>query len=155
MADQTKITWHAPEYRHYEKSIGWYVTFGAIALLIIGFFIIEKDYFAAVTTGILAGLVVFFAQQYPQMVEVSLTNKGVNFGNLHYPYKQLKYFWVVHTKHHKTLNFVSTTYINNTIIVELEDQDPDEIRDFLIQHLAEHHETEATTTQKIMHRVKF
>lgn len=150
------ISWQAPEYKHYEKTAGWYVTLISIVILIDGFFIfIENDYFAAITILLLAGLVIFFAKQTPGEVEIELGTKSVRFGDLHFPYKQIRHFWVVHNHRHKAVNLVTTTYINNIIVLELADQDPDIVREFLLQHLPEHETTQETFVQKVMHWFKF
>jgi len=153
--NQNSISWQAPEFRHYEKNAGWYITFAAIALLVTGFFIFEKDIFAAISTVLLAGIIWFFAAQKPQVVTVELNNQGIKFGSVFFPYKQLKYFWVVSNQNHKTLNFHTSTYINNVIILELMDEDPEQVRTFLLPHLPEHHETQETAIQKISHKLKF
>ncbi len=62
---------------------------------------------------------------------------------------------MVQTEHHKTLNFETTTLINRTVVIELGEKDPDEIRELLLQHLPEHPDNNETTTQKIMHKLKF
>jgi hypothetical protein len=154
MAPQS-IFWQTTEFRHYPKNIGWYITLACVGVLLIGFFILEKDIFGAVTTALLCGLVFFFASQKPNEVTVELTNKALKFGLITYPYKQLKSFWIVNTKHHNTVNFTASTYVNNTVVVQLEDEDPDEVREFLLQYLPEHHETEPTFSQKISHKLKF
>ncbi len=154
MSNET-ISWQAPEFRHYPKNLGWFVTLIAVVTLVIVFFIIFNDIFAAVTSALLGGFIIFFARQKPGIVTVELTNKEVKFGNIHYPYKQIKYFWLVNTRHHKTLNFHTATYVNNTIVIELEAQDPDEVRNFLLPHIPEHHQTDATFAQRVSHRLKF
>ena len=157
MPDQNKnISWQAPEFRHYPKNAGWYITLISVAVLTVAFFIIvESDIFAAVSIGLIAVLIVLFSRQKPQLVNVELNNKGVKFDNLFYPYKQLKYFWVVNNPRHKTINFHTTAFLNNTLILELENQNPEETREFLLQYLPEHHETDETAIQRIMHKVKF
>lgn len=155
MENQT-ISWQAPEFRHYEKNIGWYVALLGTVVLIIGFFvIIENDIFGAISLGIMALLLLYFARQKPLIVEIELNHKGLKFGTLFFPYKQLKDFWVVHNDNHKTLNLRSTTYVNNLLIIELEDQDPDEIRLFLLQYLPEHEQVHETFVQRISHKLKF
>ena len=155
MSTQNKISWQAPEFKHYEKTAGWYVTLIAVAILIAGFFIVQKDIFAAVTTIILAGLVVLFSRQKPEIVPIEIDSKAVKFGKIEFPYKQIKHFWVVHNERHKTINLRTTTYVNNTIILELGDQNPDEVRNFLMQYLPEHEATEETFAQRLMHWLKF
>ena len=158
MADQkTKtISWEAWEFKHYPKNTGWYVTLISIAILVMSFFIlVENDVFAAVSLGLITLLIIFFAKQLPQRVTIELSARGVHFGNLFYPYKQIKYFWVVNKEHHRTVNFHTSAFVNNVLILQLEDQDPNEVTDFLIAYLPEHPETEETLTQKVMHHVKF
>ncbi len=151
-----KLTWQAPEFRHFKKNAGWYIALIASAVLIIGFFVItQQDYFAAITIGILTGLVVFFSRQEPQILEIQLTPKGIHYGNIHVPYKQIKHFWVVDGHPHKSVNFETTTYLNRMMVLELEEQDPEEVREFLLAYLPEHEGTEPTITQKIIHWLKF
>jgi hypothetical protein len=154
--NQNSISWQAPEFRHYPKNLGWYITLIAITILVDAFFIIvESDIFAAVSLSIIAALFIVFARQTPQTVTITLNSKGVDFGNLFYPYKQIKYFWVVNNQNHKTVNFHTSAFVNNILILELENQEPDRVRDFLIKHLPEHSETEETSAQRMMHRFKF
>jgi hypothetical protein len=156
MPNQNTISWQAPEYKYYPKTIGWYITLVSISLLIIAFFIIiESDIFAAVCIAVLSGLILAFSRHTPNQIKIQLTERGIEFGNLFYPYKQLKYFWVVHNPRHQTINFHTTAFINNVLILELEDQNPEIIRQFLVKYVSEHHETEETMIQKIMHRFNF
>jgi hypothetical protein len=158
MSNENKnhISWEAWEFRHYPKTFGWYVALVSVFVLLIAFFVlVESDIFAAVTLGIVGILIIFFSRQTPLRVNVQITGKGVHFGNLFYPYKQIKYFWVVHNDRHQTLNFHTSAFVNNVLILELEDQNPDHIRDFLLQYLPEHSETQETTVQKIMHKFNF
>ncbi|MBI3232302.1 MAG: hypothetical protein HYZ51_04460 [Candidatus Doudnabacteria bacterium] len=156
MSNKNSISWQALEFKHYEKNAGWYVTLVSIAILIAGFFIIvQQDYFAAITIMILAALIVYFSRQKPEIVEIHLTSKGLHTGNLHIPYKQIKHFWMVDKEPHKTVNFETSTFVNRLMIVELDEQDPEEVRQFLLAYLPEHHETEPTLSQKVIHWLKF
>ncbi len=155
MPNDNKISWEAQEFRHYEKNIGWYVTLLAVAVLVVAFFIIQKDIFAAVTMAILSVLIILFSRHKPERVNIELTNKGIHVANLFYPYKQIKHFWVVHNQHHKSVNLETTAYLNNIIILELEDQDPETVKTFLNQFLPEHENTRETFAQRTMHRLKF
>jgi hypothetical protein len=154
--NQNTLSWEAAEFKHYPKNMGWYVVLIAVTLMVMAFFIIiQSDIFAAVSLGILALLIIFFAGQKPQRVEIELNSKGVRFGNITYPYKQLKYFWVVHNERHRTINFHTSALLNSVLILELESQDPEQAREYLLQYLPEHSETEETPVQKVMHRFKF
>jgi len=154
--NKPELSWESLEFKDYEKNAGWYVTLISIAVLIIGFFIIiQKDYFAAITMAILTALIIFFSRQKPQIVETRLTHKALHHGPLVIPYKQIKHFWVVDKEHHKTVNFETSAFFNRMMIIELEKQDPEEVRNFLLEFLPEHEDTEPTTTQRVMHWFKF
>ncbi len=153
--DEFLIAWEAPEFKHYHKNAAWYITLGAAAILIIGYMLIQRDLFGAITILILGIFIVFFSLQRPERITVGFSKKGVHIGELHLPYKTIKYFWVVHNERHKTLNMETTAYLNRLIIVELEDQDPEFIRAFLLQAVPEHENTQETFAQKVMHHLKF
>ena len=156
MSNKNTISWQAPEFKAYEKNAGWYITLISIAILIVGFFtIVQKDYFAAITIAILTAAIVYFSRQQPEIVEIHLTNKGVHHGSIHIPYKQIKHFWIVNQENHRTVNFETSTYLNRLMIVELEDQDPDEVREFLLAYVPEHEDTEPTAVQRLIHWLKF
>ena len=69
-------------------------------------------------------------------MEIELNSHGVRFGNITYPYKQLKYFWVVHNERHQTINFHTSALLNSVLILELEDQDPEEAREFIFCNIS-------------------
>jgi uncharacterized membrane protein YobD (UPF0266 family) len=155
MSNQQPISWQAPEFRHYQKGYAWYVTLAAMSILIVGYFAVNQDYFAAVCLAIMAGFIYFFARQAPQVVVIELNQSGIAFGELFFPYKQIKHFWIVYNNTHRTINLHTTAMLNNMMILELEDQDPETVRQFLLRHVPEHSETEETPVQRIIHRFKF
>lgn len=149
------ITWAAPEFSYYEKSIGWYLAYVAVVILLASYFVYQNDWFATITIGLLGIFVAFFSVQKPQIVEVELNERSVRFGPIAYPYKQLKGFWIVNNAHHRTLNLQTSTVVNNIVVIELMDQDEDEIRNFLLRHLPEHSEIHETLAQRVSHKLKF
>lgn len=157
MAQQNKnpISWQAMEFKHYHKSIGWFLALYCIALLLIVYEIFEKDLFAAVTIFILAVFTTLFARQKPKIVDVNLNSQGIKIDNISIPYKQIKHFWIVEHPDHRTLNFETTAYFHNSAVLELGDADPEDIRHFLLGHLYEHEDSTPTFVQRVMHRLKF
>ena len=153
---QQNIVWQAHEFKHYPKNLGWYVTLVCVFVLMAAFFVIvEKDIFAAVCLVLICFFIIIFSRKLPELVEIELNEHGIRFGNLTYPYKQLKYFWVVNNDRHKTINFHTSALINNVVILELEEQNPVEVRNYLLKFLPEHDQIHETAAQSIMHRFKF
>ena len=150
------ISWQAPEFRHYPKNTGWYVTLISVGILVIAFFaFILNDIFGAVCLAVIGALVIIFSRHTPKEVEIELNSRGIRFGQLTYPYKQIKYFWLVTNEKHNTLNFHTSALLNNIVVLELEGQDPEEIRQFLGIHIVEHPQTDETFAQRMMHLFKF
>ena len=154
--NQNNISWQASEFKHYQKNLGWYVTLVAITILALAFFVIvEKDIFAAVCLGLISILIILFSLHSPKTVNIELNKQGVKIGDLFHPYKQIKHFWVVNDEHHRTINLQTSALVNNTLILELESQDPEVVRLYLLRFIPEHPQSEPTAAQRIMHRFKF
>lgn len=59
-------------------------------------------------------------------------------GEILYPYKIIKKFWLVYNPPiTKTLNFETTAYLNNRISIQLGSQDPVAVKLYLSQYLPE------------------
>ncbi len=158
MANQNEhilLQWQAPEFRHYPKNAAWYLTLLIIAALIVTFQIIQRDIFGAVSIVIFAIFIFIFSRQKPRVVNIRLTTTGVGVDESFVPYKSVKHFWVVNNDNHRTLNIETTAFLNRTLILQLENQDPDTVRNIMVQLAPEHSETEETLAQRVMHKLKF
>ncbi len=147
--------WEAPEFRHYPKNPAWYITMFLVIGLLVAYQIILRDWFGAACLIILAVLIYFFSRQTPNHVTMQISDRGIHINGDLIPYSRIRQFWIVDDHEHKILNLETTAYLNHLLSIELEDQDADEIRDFLIDILPEHEKPEPTAAQKIAHRVRF
>lgn len=152
---QTLLSWQAPEFRHYPKNAAWYITLIIVAVLIIAFQLLQKDIFGAISILIFTIFVIIFSWQRPRLINIRLTTSGVAVDESFIPYKSIRYFWLVNNENHRTLNMETTAYLNRTLILQLDDQDPEQVRETLVKSVPEHPKTEETLAQRIMHRLKF
>lgn len=155
MAEKMHLSWEAMEFRHYPKNFAWYITMGIVVLLVIAFELLQKDYFGAISLGVIAIFILIFAMHRPNKITIDLTSEGIHIERSFIPYNQMKYFWIVDNENHRTLNIETTAYINRTILVELEAQDPEEVREVMLSEVPEHSSTEETFVQRLIHRLKF
>lgn len=157
MAEKNKhhLEWEAPEFRHYEKSVGWYILLGTGIVVLVGYKIFTADYFGAASILILGVLIGLFSRRKPAIVTVRLDNQGVTMGELYIPYQHFQHFWIVDTSDHKTLNLEASTYLKQTVIIEIGDEDPGAIRRLLLRHVPEAEHTTPSFSQKIAHKLKF
>ena len=149
------LEWQTHEYRHYEKNSAWYITAVVVFILFVGYLILQKDWFGAISIGILGLIALAYAKQKPKLITVTLSDKGIHLEDLHIPYSHIRHFWIVDNEHHKVLNIETTTYLNNEIGILLDGQDPELVREMLLAVLPEHAETEETLAQRIAHKFKF
>lgn len=157
MSEENKVhfAWEAPEFKLYEKSLFWYAALCIIVLLLSVYQLMVADYFGSLSMLILGALIILFARRKPEIVQITLDDEGVGIGDLHFPYRHFKHFWIVDTPEHKTLNLEASTYLTQTVILELEDQDPDKIRKFILKHVPETERTLPSFSQRISHRFRF
>lgn len=153
MAD-TEISWHAPDFIKQEQSTDWYWAVGVItiALAVAGFV------FGNVLFGILV-IVASFAlvlqsSRDPEIHEFVVSRKGVKANNILYPYSSLHSFWVENNPHEQKILLQSEKSWMPYIVIPIEDVDPEEIRDFMIQYLPEE-EHQEPLAQKIMEYLGF
>ncbi len=150
----TIISWEANEFKQYEKNTSWYAGIVFVAVVLIGLAIWQKDVFGAISLIVIAGIVLYLLNRNPGRIQIQLTPKGIYQGESFLPYRNVRHFWVVEADHHRTLNLETTAYLNRTQVLELEDQDMDFIRLYLLQFLPEHEGKQETFAQQLMHRFK-
>jgi len=157
MPQKTNYSWKAPEYAFYPKSVRWYLVASLVAIIAVGFALFSKDYFMFVTLAVLLGIGYFLSRRKPKTITITLDERGLAISGVLYPYETvLKKFWIhYHPPMMKTLNFESSNYLNRDITIELEDEDPVEIRKFLLQNLEEDLEKEESYLDKLLRAMKF
>lgn len=71
------LTWTAPEFHYYERTSSWYIASIIIALAIMVFALIQRNFLFAIFIVIAELLVLFWAKQEPQVVEYAIDDRGV------------------------------------------------------------------------------
>lgn len=152
---ETILEWQAPEFRHYPKNAAWFITYAIIVILLIVYEVVQRDWFGGISIFIIASLFAAFALNKPKVVTVKITTHGLHIDDTNIPYNNIRQFWIVDTNNHRTLNIETTAYLNHQLNIELNDQDPDEVQEILVELLPEKEVAEETMIQKIAHKLKF
>ncbi|MFH0712853.1 MAG: hypothetical protein V2A55_03325 [Candidatus Jorgensenbacteria bacterium] len=93
--NQDAISWRAAEYHYIQKEVGWYLTVGLVAFLLVFLSFLWGNFFFAIFIAIAATTVMFFAKRRPQIFDFKITDKGVAIGeNIFYDYGRLDGFAV-------------------------------------------------------------
>ncbi len=149
------IEWHTKEFEHYEKSSSWYLTLAIIIVLFLGYEILIKDYFAALTLAVIAAAVWFFSKQTPQDVHVIITDKGVMLNTLQLPFQNIKRFWIVDHDQARALHLETNAYLNHFIIIQMVDQDPTHVAEIMRRFVEESDPNYESVAHKIARKLKF
>ncbi len=150
------IVWTAPEYQHYDKPREWYIWGTVLLGIVVLYTLWVGDYLMLLTILIIAGVAYAVSHRPPREVNVTIDSKNITVNETVYPLKSVKYFWIHYQPPEvKTLNLETTNYINRDITIQLEDQDPNEVREFLLRFLPEDTDREETYTEKLSRKLRF
>lgn len=139
-----KIEWSAPEYAYYSKNGGWFLTTGFIALMLFFWAIWTKNFLFVILIGLGYFLLVAFALKRPEEVYVSLKPKGIHVNTKLYKFDDLNSFWIFYNPPEiKELSLHSKKKMTPYITIPFNNQNPVEIRNFLINYIPEKKQDES------------
>lgn len=149
------LSWRAPEYEKQEKSRGWFITASIIGAALVVGSIIMRNYLMIIVIALFAIVIYILHKKEPLMLNITITNKGVKIGEKFYLYKDLENFWIIYDPPVKTLNFKTSRNFFPEISIQIENQDPVEIRETLLSYLEEDEEkNEESTADKLTRILK-
>ncbi len=138
------LTWTAPEFTKHKKDAGWFITGGVIALALLIFALYGKNFLFALIIILAAFSVFVWSQKEPQRIQFSLTPKGVAIGKTIYSFDNLESFWIFYNPPEiKYLSIISKKLFMPKIAIPIGNEDPDEIREILIEFLPEKEQHES------------
>lgn len=151
-----QMTWTAPEFVQYQKGRTWFLVIAGVGVLLVGYYLIRKDFLTSVMFLLLFGLFLYLSRAKPREITVVLSAQGLRLNETVLPFNQVKTFWIVYQPPEvKTLNFETTAYLNRNWTVQLVDQDPVAVREFLLEYLPEDHNREEPVSDQISRTLKF
>ena len=75
-ATPTKLEWLAPEFVKYERSKSWFIVIGIIALVILAFSVLTKNFLLAVATDFNRFVIYIYSKKEPRKIKFSISGKG-------------------------------------------------------------------------------
>jgi hypothetical protein len=137
--------WEAEEYYFQEKTSDWYWAVGIIGVSVAVLSIIFGNTLFAVLILLSTFSLALFASKRPSILRFEVSKKGIMIGKTLYPFGTLDSFWVEDNRHigrPSKLIVKSRKAMVPLIAVPLGDINPEEVRDFLMDHLLEDHHVE-------------
>jgi hypothetical protein len=88
------ITWRAAEREFTEKSLGWYVVTGIVALALVIAALVLKNYLFALFLVLAAAVVYFLSRRHPRIVDFRIDEQGVMMGDTEWHYSEIEAFTI-------------------------------------------------------------
>lgn len=136
--DNALLSWIAPEVVRHQRGAAW----KTIAILIFVLGSIFAFLYDSWTFGlaILACGTVYYLEhlEHPKEVEVKISEMGIKVGSRKYSYGKIKSFWIVYEPPYvATLNIRVIGHYPGIVNIQLDGQDPSEVREILISRIPE------------------
>jgi len=136
--DEAHITWTAPEHPHYEKGKLWKIMAVSFVLVSATFGVIFKAWTFSLAVVAFALAYYIIHRSKPQEVEISLSDIGIKVGKRKYPFNRIKSFWIIYEPPFiQTLHILVHGEFVPEIEIQIPNQDPAYLRDFLIDKIPE------------------
>lgn len=136
--------WQIDEFVKHQRNKKWYIIASIVALLLIVWAIIDKNYFFALIIILSSALIVFYDGENPKKIMVEIQHDGLFVGEPFYEFQSISNFYIIYKPQEKIkklfLEFKNP--LKHRLSIPLEDQDPVEIRKFLLKYLKEDLEKE-------------
>lgn len=136
--DETVISWKAPEYIQHEKGAIWYIAAGVALVLLCIYAIFTYNWTLLIALVVLAAVYYWMHGFPPKDIDVKISKVGIKVNDKEYPYQNIDSFWIIYRPPHvKTLNLKSNSRFLPDISIQLNDQDPSEVREYLVSQIRE------------------
>lgn len=103
--DASLIRWEAPEHAHHEQGREWYIIFAIVtlAIVLVAMFLIKSVTFA-ILVPVMAVALFIYTRRPPEVLQYTLSRKGLHINDRLYPFTQFKSFGVLsHTNMHSAV----------------------------------------------------
>lgn len=132
------LEWQAPEFIHHAKGRNWYLVSGIVMLILVAYALYTGSATMAIVFIVLTGVYILTHNQEPKMISVKITELGIYVGKQYQPYNMINAFWVVYNPPFvRTLNLRLAGKRGGRIAIQLNDQNPVEVRKLLAKEVPE------------------
>lgn len=137
--------WETEEYYFQEKTSDWYWAVGIIGVSISVLAVIFSNALFALLIFLSTFALTLYGSRRPNVLKFEVGKRGIMIGNTLYPFGTLESFWVEDRRHigrPSKLVIKSRKPMVPLIAIPLGETNPEEVRDFLMDHLLESHHPE-------------
>lgn len=149
------VSWSASEFVSHEKSVGWYLLLGFLAVLTSAIiFIITREIFSIIVVLVLAIALAVFGNLKPRTLDYALEDSGIQIGDKFFAYGTFKSFAIIEDSTVPSIQLLPQKRFMVPITVYFAPNDEDIIVSTLGNFLPFEHK-KRDTVDKISSRIRF
>ena len=138
----TKLSWHAPEYIHTEKTADWYWILAIVTVTVVLIAVILNNVIFGMLIIVASSTLTLLAGRKPQKVHIEISDRRISVGRIHYNYAEMESFWVEKRQIFPKLVLKSKKVFLPYISILIEEVEPEKVRQALSDHLPEEEHVE-------------
>ncbi len=150
-----EIEWSAYEFLHHEKDRQWFLVFWIISGGVFASLLIFGNTFGAATMALFIIILYMYALKKPETIHCKLTQEGVVFNDRLFPYNNISSFWILYEPPVKELIIISKHKLMPKISIPIDDANPTEIREIMLNNGVLEKEEEETLSEIIARKLRF
>jgi len=151
---EVHVSWTFPEFVREKRSKVWYVIVSVILGLMLTYAVLTGNYLFAVILFLAVFTVVFQYFQEARDIPVVIAEDGIIVDKQFYPYRDLKNFWLAYEPPEVKLLYLEfKSSIKGGLPIPLEDINPLEVRNALLDYLDEDLEKDEEELNETLARV--
>ncbi|MEK7184942.1 MAG: DUF5673 domain-containing protein [Patescibacteria group bacterium] len=148
------ISWETPEHSHVEKNNDWYWAVSIITITAAALAFIFNNFIFGIFILVASFSLVVHSSKKPKIIRCEINDRGIVIDSILYPFLTLESFWIdAHIRPAKIIIKSNKTFMPY-ITIQIEEVDPEEVRDILLNYIAETIHIEPIS-QKILERFGF
>ena len=141
------IEWRALEHEDRERGPYWFLGPGVAALAFVIFGIFAHSYFFIAFVVLAYIVLLMYTRRPPREIDFRVAGDGVHIGAKHYPFAELKSFWIFDAHDHKELSIETGHLLTPYLRIPLGDMDPDRVGHMISRYLPEEEHKEFISDQ--------
>jgi len=152
-----EFSWEIDEIKKYPRNKKWYIIASIVALALITYALITKNYFFALIIIMSSGLIVYFDNEPARKITFRIKYNQFEVGKNIFSFESVRNFYIIYKPQEevKKLFVEFSNPLKHRLSIDLEDQDPVIIRNYLLQYLDEdlekQHEPITEVISKLFH----
>lgn len=137
MKSQSPLHWEAYEYEPRDKSSDWFWAVGILTVAIAITSIIFNNILFAIVILIGGFSLTIYTARKPDIIEVTIDDRGIQLDKYFYPYRTMESFWVENEEGSPKILLKSQKLIMPYVVIPIEEFQPETVREYLREHLPE------------------